>query len=118
VQNDDPGAWDDFVTRYRPAILSWCRHWLKVPESDVEDVTQEVLLKLFLAMKTFTYDPKRGRFSAWVHTVTRNTWYSFFRSPKGRLLGTGGSDNQKVLEAQEAPASFHEALDEPFEREL
>jgi RNA polymerase sigma-70 factor (ECF subfamily) len=41
----DQAAWSEFVARYRPRILQWCRGW-GLQESDAQDVTQDVLLKL------------------------------------------------------------------------
>ena len=41
----DQAAWSDFVARYGPSILQWCRGW-GVQEADAQDVTQDVLLKL------------------------------------------------------------------------
>ena len=41
----DQAAWNDFVARYQPKILQWCRGW-GLQESDANDVTQAVLLKL------------------------------------------------------------------------
>ncbi len=52
-------AWNDIVLRYRPKILQWCRRW-RLQESDAQDVTQAVLLKLNGLMATFAYDPSRS----------------------------------------------------------
>ena len=41
----DQAAWSEFVARYGPRILQWCRGW-GLQESDAQDVTQDVLLKL------------------------------------------------------------------------
>ena len=34
----DQAAWNDFVARYQPKILEWCRGW-RLQESDAHDVT-------------------------------------------------------------------------------
>ena len=47
----DQAAWNDFVARYEPRILQWCRGW-GLQESDAQDVTQDVLLKLNGLMAT------------------------------------------------------------------
>jgi DNA-directed RNA polymerase specialized sigma24 family protein len=49
----DQTAWNEFVSRYRPKILEWCRRW-RLQESDAQDVTQAVLLKLSSLMAMFT----------------------------------------------------------------
>ena len=56
----DQAAWSDFVARYGSRILLWCRGW-RLQESDAQDGTQDVLLRLNLLMARFVYDPS-GRF--------------------------------------------------------
>ena len=63
----DPGdqvAWAAFVACYGPKIRGWCRQRGLQP-ADAEDVTQDVLLRLSRALKTFTYDPSRT-FRGWL----------------------------------------------------
>ena len=55
----DPSAWDDFVGRYGPRILAWCRRW-GLQEADAQDVSQEVLVLLAVKLRTFVYDPSRS----------------------------------------------------------
>ena len=55
----DQAAWSEFVARYGPRILQWCRGW-GLQESDAQDVTQDVLLKLNGLMARFRR-PTAGR---------------------------------------------------------
>src|SRR5262249_6822800 len=85
---DDPEAWDEFVGQYRPMIEGWCRSW-GLPPSDIEDVTQDVLLRLLAAIRQFEYDPSRS-FRSWLKTVTRNALTDFTRARRrdaDRILG-------------------------------
>ena len=68
----DQAAWNDFVARYQPKILQWCRGW-RLQESDAQDVTQAVLLKLSGLMAKFAYDPSRS-FRGWLKTLTHHAW--------------------------------------------
>lgn len=56
---------------YAPRILGWCRRF-GLQEADAADAAQMVLLKLVDQLKGFEYDEKRGRFRAWLKTLTRN----------------------------------------------
>ena len=56
---NDQAAWNDFVARYQPKILQWCRGW-GLQESDANDVTQAVLLNLNRLVATFAYDHSRS----------------------------------------------------------
>src|SRR5262245_25651066 len=68
----DQAAWSAFVDRYAPRIYAWCRQW-HVQETDAQDVTQAVLIRLAEIMRTFTYDPTRS-FRGWLKTLTRHAW--------------------------------------------
>src|SRR5262245_6585583 len=69
IHEKDPAAWGSFVDRYAGKSISMCRRW-GLQEADAENVTQEVLAKLW--MKIHTYDRTKGRFRAWLKTLTRH----------------------------------------------
>jgi RNA polymerase sigma-70 factor (ECF subfamily) len=50
----DEAAWAEFVERYGRVIYDWCRRQ-RLQEADAEDVTQGVLTKLAVRMRTFRY---------------------------------------------------------------
>jgi RNA polymerase sigma-70 factor (ECF subfamily) len=80
IQKDptDAKAWLEFVQHYRPMIEAWCRTW-GLQASDVDDVAQDVLLKLLGAFKLFKYDPARS-FRSWLTTVTQHALTDFVRA--------------------------------------
>ncbi len=75
--SSDTQSWLIFEEVYGPIILAWC---LKkgVPWPDVEDVVQEVLIAVATSIKTFDYDPIRGRFRSWLGTIASNKVNSYF----------------------------------------
>src|SRR5262249_51859295 len=88
-------AWQAFVDRYGPRIYQWCRGF-RLQEADAENVSQEVLIKLFHKLQAGRYDPTRGSFRGWLRSVVENTWLDYCRSQK-RLgaVGAGGSEAQE-----------------------
>lgn len=84
-------AWADFQARYRNVILSWCKRRF-MAQVDAEDLTQEVLLKLF--QKLAAYDPAKGRFRVWLKAVVNNALTDWGRRQERRLEhgGIGGTD--------------------------
>jgi RNA polymerase sigma-70 factor (ECF subfamily) len=58
------------VERYQPSIKRWCIAWGS-QDSPADDVSQEVLVKLFAALRKFRYDPSRS-FRAWLKTVSQH----------------------------------------------
>jgi RNA polymerase sigma-70 factor (ECF subfamily) len=112
----DQAAWSDFVARYGPKILGWCRRW-RLQQADAQDVTQEVLLKLNRLMATFVYDPT-GSFHAWLKTLTHHAWLDFVAQRRRADRGRGDSQMVAFLESPQAGADLAEDLQDEFRREL
>jgi RNA polymerase sigma-70 factor (ECF subfamily) len=110
----DQAAWSEFVDRYGPKIYQWCCRW-GLQEAEVQDVTQEVLLKLAVKMRTFRYDPFRS-FRGWLKTLTRHAW-SDLRENRQRLL-PANSCPFGGLETIAAREDLVQRLEEEFDREL
>jgi RNA polymerase sigma-70 factor (ECF subfamily) len=85
-------AWTVFQARYRGVIFSWCLR-RGLPLDGAEDLTQEVLLKLFQQLPRYRHDPQRGQFRGWLKVVVNNTLTDFWRRQRHRLEGSaiGGS---------------------------
>ncbi len=112
----DPAAWSDFVARYGPKVLDWCRRW-QLQEADAQDVTQEVLVKLSRLMATFQYDPA-GSFRAWLKTLAHHAWRDFAAERRRALTATGGGQVEALLENLQAGEELVEDLDAAFRLEL
>ena len=112
----DQAAWNDFVARYQPRILDWCRGW-GLQESDAQDVTQAVLLKLSRSMATFVYDRSRS-FRGWLRTITHHAWRDLVAERKRAGVGSGDSRVAELLENIQAGDGLVQQLEEEFRREL
>ena len=67
----DTQAWSDFVDVYSPLIYNYCR-WRELQSSDAADVTQEVLLRVAKAIRSFEYDRTKGLFRDWLARIVLN----------------------------------------------
>jgi RNA polymerase sigma factor (sigma-70 family) len=112
----DQAAWARFVGLYGPKIRVWCRRW-GLQAADVEDVTQDVLLRLAQKLGTFRYDPTRS-FRGWLHTVTHNVLAGFIADRKRQCSGSGDEEVLKQLESVEARDDLVEHLKDPFDAEI
>lgn len=110
----DEGAWQEFVDRYGPRVLRWCRAQ-GCPSSQIEDTLQEVLIKLLQAFKSFRYDPSK-RFRSWLQTVVRSAVMDFHRSHK--QLGTGETDAWMQLQQIPAEDDLYQQINAAFDLEL
>jgi RNA polymerase sigma-70 factor (ECF subfamily) len=79
----DSSAWEEFVEVYGTHILRWCKRHLQ--EADAEDASHDVLVKLYKAIKTFEYDPQRGKFRGWLKKVTDSVWKDLVASHDNAL---------------------------------
>ena len=105
VDLDDQEAWNEFVDRYGPKILIWCRRF-SLQDSDAADVTQEVLSKLVLAMRDFDYDSTKGSFRGWLKTVTSNAVRDWARSAHRTKKST--DDFDAVMQELTDPKSIEQ----------
>ncbi len=112
----DASAWGEFVDRYGPKILAWCRK-RGLQDADAQDVTQVVLLKLAGAMRTFNYDPSRS-FRAWLKTLTHNAWHDYVEGPNRHGKGSGDTKVLERLQALEARDDLLAVLQHEHDREL
>ena len=111
----DQAAWEAFVAYYGPTIQLWCRK-RGLQASDAEDVTQDVLLRLARALRTFTYDASRS-FRGWLRLVTQRALADFFANRKRRPTAVNGDDRVlAVLENAQAHDGLLELLTEEFTR--
>jgi RNA polymerase sigma factor (sigma-70 family) len=112
----DQAAWSEFVARYGPRILQWCRGW-GLQESDAQDVTQDVLLKLNGLMARFVYDSS-GSFRGWLKTLTHHAWRDLAAERRRSRLGAGDRSVSVLLESLQAGDDLVEQLDAEFRREV
>lgn len=73
-------AFDDLARAYRPRIFGICYRYTGRPE-DAEDLTQEVLLRVYRGLGTFRAE---ARFSTWLYRVAANACSSWLASEAKR----------------------------------
>jgi len=112
----DQAAWSEFVERYGQQVYEWCRKW-HLQEADAQDVTQTVLAKLAVKMRTFAYDPARS-FRAYLKTLTHYAWCDFLEGSKRPGAGAGGSAVLEMLQTIEARDDLVRRLTTEFDQEM
>lgn len=68
---NDVDAWNDFVSLYSSIVRGYCQQ-RRLQANDIDDIAQEVMLKIANGIRNFEYNPARGRFRAWLGTITVN----------------------------------------------
>ncbi|MCH2207475.1 MAG: sigma-70 family RNA polymerase sigma factor [Lentisphaerales bacterium] len=81
---DDEHAWGEFVSYYQSFIEVILKH-LKVSPNDQDDLTQNILLKVWKSLEKLNYDSERARFRTWMNRVIRNAVIDFQRAKSRRI---------------------------------
>jgi RNA polymerase sigma factor (sigma-70 family) len=111
----DQAAWEEFVKRYGPSVLDWCRRW-GAQEADALDVSQVVLSKLAVQMRHFAYDPSRS-FRSWLRTVALNAWRDSLDARRPDAA-SGETEVHGRLNQLQARDDLMRRLEEQFDLEL
>ena len=75
----DTAAWEELVREHSRRIYNICYRFTG-SSSDAEDLTQDIFIKVYRSLGTF--DSRKGAFTTWVTTMTRNLLVDHFRRSK------------------------------------
>ncbi len=89
----DQEAWTEFVAIYQPVVYRLaCQKGLQ--HADAEDLVQQVLTAVALAVERWQPDPTRGRFRSWLTKIARNQILNALtRCPPDRACGGAPADD-------------------------
>ena len=129
-QEGDESAFEVLLHKYQGLVMSLCRRYLGSRAAGVEDVAQEVFVRIFKSR--MTYEP-RAKVKTWIYSITVNACLNEIRrlrSKKNRSVNTftavfgagpdGGSPDvverrprgpADGLEGEEAAARVRDAVD-------
>ena len=119
---DDAAVWTDFVERYLPAVRAFIR-LNGAPANDVDDLVQEIFVKLVATLRASRYDAGKARFRTYLATLMRNQLFDHLRQIRSREAAHEGaaetlaprdelrSDPGRLLDATWRLAVHHAAVD-------
>jgi len=82
AQSGTEAAFEELVRRHQQRVFALVSGILRRQE-DVEDVAQQVFLKVFLSLRKFD---QRAAFSTWLYRITINECWDYLRKKKVRPL--------------------------------
>lgn len=104
----DAESWLCFMQLYGPLIHQFARR-RGLQEADAADIAQEVATQVVRSIRSFEYQPERGRFRDWLGTVVRHRVGRLFKRQAGRAAGGGDwlNDLPAVEQDNEWSAEFN-----------
>jgi RNA polymerase sigma-70 factor, ECF subfamily len=126
AQTGDEQAFSLLVQRYQRKIFSLVYHLVRRPD-DVEDLAQEIFIKVFRAIQSYNF---RASFGAWISRVAVNHCYDYLRrvrssrlsyfwelSEEGRrILETGPEAGEKAARTIEEQTALKEIVQKLLDR--
>ncbi len=104
AQNGEENAWKDVTDLYRPLVFGWLNRQ-GVPASDLEDLSQEVLLSVVKHLPSFQFSGQRGAFRTWLRTIVCRRAADYWRAIDTKTQATGGSGAIAALQQIADPDS-------------
>jgi len=93
----DHEAWLEFVSLYEPVAYRMLRrHGLQ--DADAREVMQELFMAVSRNIDRWNPAKERGSFRGWLRRVARNLVINWLNQRERRVIATGGSDLQAMLE--------------------
>src|ERR1700743_373385 len=109
AQQGDASAFNQVVTAYRRRILGTTPRLIGRPE-DVEDVAQEVFLRLYFSLDQLR---KEEVFEPWLYRLTQNAAYDYLRKQRRRQeFRMSDLSEQQVLMADAVAGGKAEQTDQ------
>jgi RNA polymerase sigma-70 factor (ECF subfamily) len=103
-------AWERFMERYRPMVRQWCWRWF--PQAEADAMAFEVFVVLLEKIRTFQYNPTKGRFRGWLKTLTHRLMARMKR--RGKIHFVPGD----FLDDLAAEEDLAKRIDAEFDLEL
>ncbi len=108
----DHPAWEELLDYYRPFIRRILIH-LKVPVSDVDDVCQLTLVRLWKDLVNYEHQPKRARFRSWLSHLIHSTAVDWHRQQR-RNREAMDADSPEVSEMLIEESTLEQQIEEEW----
>ena len=107
ANGDDSAEWARFVELYTPVIRQFIVAHRDVVPSDVDDMVQEIFVRLVNVLRTGTYRPEKGRFRAYLGTMVRRLLIDRHRRNLARGAGeTVSAEEVAILDETPDAAAY------------
>ncbi|MFA6524949.1 MAG: RNA polymerase sigma factor [Patescibacteria group bacterium] len=110
----DQGWYLCLMQRYEAKLTRFIRRISGVNDQDLEDILQDVFIKVYRNLNSFDLDLK---FSSWIYRICRNHVISHYRKVQSRPELIGGDDGELILNQIKDDSDPHALIDEVLSNE-
>lgn len=93
ISKTNPEAFSELVSRYQGRLFAYVRKISYFSNEDIEDILQEVFIKVYKSLNLFDGDLK---FSTWIYQITRNATIDAIRKKQVRPQTVWLEDDEMV----------------------
>ena len=108
---EDQAVFACLIERYEHQLTVYVRRISNFCEEDIEDVLQDVFIKVYRNLNGFDRSLK---FSSWIYRITRNEVISTFRKKSSRPQSFGGEAAEIILEKMASDLDTKKAVDTEY----
>lgn len=90
-------AWSQFDAIYRPLLRRLCRA-RGLGDSTADDIVQQCMAKVHQHIAGFEYDPDKGRFKSWLHTMAIRLIQNYYNRLKERDATTSAFNQKEAAD--------------------
>lgn len=111
----DRHAFSEIVQRYEAPIRRYVKRLGCKDENDVDDVLQDIFIKVFVNLNDYDHDLK---FSSWLYRIAHNETISAFRKKKVRPNVLDTMDTEEFFEHLADDTDFVESARERYDAQI
>jgi len=112
AQSGEEAAFEELIRRHQQRVFGLVTGILR-RRDDVEDVVQQVFLKVFISLKRFDH---RSAFSTWLYKISVNECWDYLRKRKVRPLTYEADLSEDQVSRLDGVASAENPPEDPAQR--
>lgn len=93
MRDGAPEAWERIVDIWTPLLRNYCQK-KGFSATSADDITQNIMLRLYRGIQGFQRDGKGKRLRFWIMAITRNEVAEYCRRNAHHGIAMGGSEHQ------------------------
>jgi RNA polymerase sigma-70 factor (ECF subfamily) len=114
AKTGDEEAWRDLAELYRPLIAGWLRRQ-GVPGNDLDDLTQDILLRVVKYLPSFQHSGNRGAFRSWLCTIICHRTSDYWRACDP-VVPAGGDTSAALAQLEDPDSDLNRQWDQEHDR--